>query len=328
MFDYSPNTSRPILSVTLAQLAHEDILRVEDLTDHEQIHIFMHRLHPYSGVTKDEMAMAVLSSVICKLSRTRLSVFQPAVDDMINFDCELPWGKISRSAIAYAKEPGIGENLFIATPTTLHGPQGLSCPKHEFKSAAVYDRRKLHSVKMRISQFDKEASMPELQFYLGITDAALPFTAHDSAFLQRRLAIISARAARLLMLSPLTGKQGSHQLVGRSDDFLNTLVKSFHIRPDRSYAPKDFVPTQSFGDLLTSDSHLTAGRAAYLCLPLDLPVSILSAALGDKPGGISAHEQLRCLKIIKDIDAAIEDTIDLASLKPAARKRQERKRCA
>jgi hypothetical protein len=247
---------------------------------------------------------------------------------MINFECELPWGRLDRSSVVYAKEPGISANLFIATPTTLHGPQGFSCPKNEFRSAVEYDHRKVFNASSKMEYFDTAAPTPEMQFYLGITDAALPYTAHDRDFLRTRLAIISARAARLLTLSPLAGKQASRHLIDRSGEFLDTLQKTLHIRPDRPYAPKNLVRTHTFDNLLANDSHMAAGRAGFACLPADLPDGLRRASLGEKPRGVSAHEELRCLKIIKDIDRAIEGIVDLDALKPAARKRQERKRKA
>ena len=295
------------------------------------IDIFEHRLIPRENYTIDDMVDVVLGSLIFETIRGDTGLALHSNSDWSQEGSDHPIGlfepggvQVIPNVIDVESELIVLDGEYVELPdgsrVKIKGlfPAGVAMPH---RRSAQADAARIQDTFVH-SRFN--------QILLGAIFEALPLPYSDDAYdhpVFDNITRIAGRLSTLLDLGFAAGMQGRDRAMSDAKDLCRNMFGSWWLRPDQMRHPQYLQASAELSRIIKDcDPELIElGHKTMRGLPPTLAeVALEAIKLGDDESA-SNHKRIALKPALKDFDTLIEDHAPIDLLKPAARKRRQKR---
>lgn len=295
------------------------------------IDIFEHRLEPQDGYTTNDMIDVVLGTLIFQTVHNEAALSLGSPGKWSEEGSDHPIGVFHRGAIQLIPDYIDPDAEMI----TIEGSQVIFPGAPAVDVAGLFPKEVFH-IHRRGSETDSEAikdtfaGNPFNEILLGalLEAGPLPHMIDGEEYQAfHDLERIAGRLATLLELGFPSGKMGRDRAMTAASGLCRNMRRLWWMMPDKMRHPSSLVPRPDLLQCVASCDTETVdfGRMVMRNLPSAVThVSIDAVRTGDDESA-SNHQRIALKPALDELDMVIEQNAPIHLLKPAARKRRQKR---
>ena len=298
------------------------------------VDLFPHRVELHRGTTIEDLLYWCVSCLL-PYGRWHHGLHHHGIHQIYQAGYEGPFFTLAPGALVFSQDIETAENaadlhVFQDGPDKMRLPDGTLCEGSRFVPPVPLSMPDAQRRPEIMGEFDPGTfDDPLTAACFGVIAAALPCDAGARRHPLLAGEEILARMSRLVELGTPSGKLGSDQAAGAFKALSLRLESHWLIEPDRLTRPEKMVASPWLSarvDMADLAPYKDLAAGIFPVWESCKDVIPRAAAIDGKLEGGSAHERLHFREALRRLDRAIEDAAPLDLLKPAARKRAEKRR--